>query len=229
MTKVHAKQLAQKLRQAGHSYNFIAEQVGVSKGTLSAWLSGVPYTPNAETISRIGKARAASGAVKSSLKRRSIEEARVQALAEIGKILQRDLFMVGLGLYIGEGAKSDQTILLVNSNPAIVNLMVRWFTKALKIPRENLRIRIHAYPDNDIELSLDYWSKKTNIPRSQFQKTIIDRRTDKKAVKAGKLPYGTAHLKALSNGDKALGVFLARKIGAWSGKVLDVLHIAGVV
>ncbi|MDP3646237.1 MAG: hypothetical protein Q8R25_04055 [bacterium] len=229
MIKVYAKQLAHTLRQEGHSYNFIAKQVHVSKGTLSVWLAGIPYTPNAETVLRIGKARAASGAIKSLLKRKSIEEARIQAVAEMGKISQRDLFMAGLGLYIGEGAKSDQTILFVNSNPAIINLIIQWFTRGLKIPRENLRLRVHLYPDNDNERSLRYWSKITNIPRNQFQKTIVDRRTDKKAVKAGKLPHGTAHLKALSNGKKTLGVFLARKIAAWSDRVLDVSRNAGVV
>ncbi len=229
MTKVHAKESAYQLRIAGHSYNFIAQRVHVSKSTLSVWLADVPYTPNAETVARIGKARAIAGAVKSRLKRTSIRLARQEALSEMGRMSSRDLFILGLGLYIGEGAKSDQMTCFVNSNPAIVNVMVRWFTRILKVPRSNLRLRIHLYPDNDEEQCLRYWSDITGIPREQFHKTITDRRTDKKAVKAGKLPYGTAHLVALSNGDKTLGVFLARKIRAWSDTVLDITGNAGVV
>lgn len=229
MIKLHARSTAYELRKAGHSYNFIAKQVRVSKGTLSAWLGKMPYTPNAETVTRIGKARAAAGAAKSLLKRKSIESATRQAILEIGEISRRDLFMLGLGLYIGEGAKSDQMICFVNSNPTIICTAICWFTRILKVPRDNLRLRIHLYPDNEVEKSISYWSQTTGIPRDQFHKTITDRRTNKKAVKAGKLPYGTAHLMVLSKGDKKLGVFLARKISAWSDKVLGVKQNAGVV
>jgi len=65
MTRYLIKEKAIKLRKDGHSYNYIADLIGVSKSTLSCWLSDVPYTPNQETISRIGKARAKSGEIKS--------------------------------------------------------------------------------------------------------------------------------------------------------------------
>ena len=42
----------------------------------------------------------------------------------------------------------------------------------------------------------------------------------KKAKKAGKLPYGTAHLSLRSKGNKEHGVFLARRINGWIQEVL---------
>ncbi len=180
MTKVHAKAAAIELRRAGHTYSHIVDKVGVSKGTLAVWLAEVPYAPNAETLERIGKARAASGAAKSRLKLESIQKARTQARAEIGKISKRDIFMLGLGLYIGEGTKSILQTVFVNSNPTIIRFMVRWFIEAVGLRKDNLRMRIHAYPDCDIAESIRYWSRIAELPESQFLKTVIDWRKDKK-------------------------------------------------
>ncbi len=136
--------------------------------------------------------------------------------------------MLGLGLYIGEGAKSTQQTCFVNSNPAIVNVLIKWFIRAVGLKKENLKLRLHIYPDCDEEKSLQFWSGATTIPRSQFLKTVVDWRKDKKAFKSGKLRHGTAHLSLISLGDKRFGVFLARKVLAWSDEVLGTKN-AGVV
>ena len=211
-----------ELRKKGHSYNYISENLKISKSTLSDWLADIPYTPNEETIKRIGRARAASGEAKTKIRQASILAAAVEAKHELGKISRRDLFMLGLGLYIGEGSKTGEITRFVNSDPAVVNLMIRWFTEALGLPKGNLRVRIHLYPDCNEKQSLQYWSKVTTIPRSQFQRTSFDRRIDKKAIKSGKLLHGTAHITANSSGQKKFGVFLFRKIEAWSGIVLGI-------
>lgn len=229
MTKIHARIKALELRKAGHSYNHIASDVEVSKGTLSVWLADVPYTPNNETIARIGKARAASGEAKSKLKRQSIQRAREEAREDMGEVSKRDLFMLGLGLYIGEGAKSTEQIVFVNSNPEILNIMIRWFTEIIGLKNRNIKIRLHVYPDCNVRKSIHFWSEKTRIPVSQFLKTQIDWRKDKKAVKLGKLPYGTAHLTVNCLGEKRFGAFLTRKIIAWSDQVLKTNSFAGVV
>ena len=229
MTKIHAKQAAIELRLAGHSYNYIASRTDVSKGTLAVWLAEIPYTPNSETLNRIGKARAASGAVKSRIKRESIQKARDEARIDIEKISQRDLFMLGLGLYIGEGAKSTLQTVFVNSNPVIINLMIRWFIDSVGLRKENLRIRLHIYPDCDVTESRRYWSTITGIPENQFLKAVVDWRKDKKIVKLGKLPYCTAHLIVNSFGEKCYGEFLASTTIAWSDIVLGGNSFAGVV
>ena len=228
MARFADKLRAIELRKKGHSYNYISEVLNISKSTLSDWLAEIPYTPNAETVSRIGRARAASGEAKSKIRRDSILEAGTASKREFGRMSRRDLFMLGLGLYVGEGSKTAEIIGFVNADPSVINLMIRWFTEAIGLPKANLRIRLHLYPDSDERRSLQYWSKITTIPVSQFQKTSFDRRTDKKAIKSGKLLHGTAHLRLKSFGEKRFGVFLFRKISAWSGLVLG-NNSAGVV
>jgi hypothetical protein len=229
MTKLYTRIQAQQMREAGHSYNYISQMTKVSKGTLTVWLADVPYVPNLETIERIGKARAASGQAKGRLKRESIASAKEEALVEMAEVSGRDLFMLGLGLYIGEGVKSHSSVGFANANPAVMNLIIRWLVEVLNLPKSHIRLRLHLYPDSDEAASLQYWSEMTTIPLSQFQKTSFDWRTDKKTTKAGKLPHGTAHLVVRSLGEKKFGVFLSRKIQAWSAQVLKQEDIAGVV
>ncbi|KKS84599.1 MAG: hypothetical protein UV60_C0018G0009 [Parcubacteria group bacterium GW2011_GWA2_43_11] len=225
MTRIDDKKHAIFLRRKGYSYSFIKEKIPVSKSTLSAWLSSVPYKANPETIQKIGKARAISGEVKAKIKMNSIEEAKHEAKKEIGKIDKRDLFMLGLGLYLGEGSKTEGIIRIINSNPDIICLSLAWFKKVCCLKNENFAIRLHLYPDNDKEKCIAYWSKITGIPSAQFQKTQIDERV-KKISKRGKLPFGTAHLNIRSNGEKKFGMFLSRKINAWTD---EVTHKAGLV
>ena len=149
MARFADKLRAIELRKGGHSYNYISGVLKVSRSTLSDWLANVPYTPNEETIKRIGLARAASGKAKSKIKQASILQAAVEAKRELGKVSRRDLFMLGLGLYIGEGSKTAEITRFVNSDPTTVNFMIRWFTDALGLPKKNLRVRIHLYPDFD--------------------------------------------------------------------------------
>ena len=222
MAKTHAKMVAIEMRKAGHSYNYIAPRAGVSKSTVGIWVANIPYVPNAETIARIGKARAASGAEKNRIKRESFQRAREEAQDDIQQVSTRDLFMLGLGLYIGEGTKSTQDMRFVNANPFVINLIIRWFIEALGLSKEHLRVRLHLYPDSDEEASIAFWAQVTGIPVSQFFKSVVDVRQSKRVKKAGKLPYGTAHLSIKSLGDKRFGVFLARKIMAWSDIVLQV-------
>ena len=208
------------LRKQGYSYNVIAERTGISKGTLSDWLSEIPFTPNDEVKERIGRARTASIVAQRKRKLKSLELAEVVARKDIGKISKRDLLMLGLGVYIGEGSKTGGITRIVNSDPLIIRLTLRWFREIFGVTVRNFKVRIHLYPDNDIQGTLAHWSKELSIPMEQFQTPHVDTRTGKKAFKRGKLPYGTAHVTVQGLGKPEHGVFLQRRINAWIEKVM---------
>lgn len=214
MHKTSVKQKVFQLRHAGYSYSYISSRTGLSKSTLSDWLTEVPYRPNKYTIHTIGRARATSGEIKTQIKQRSILEARREAENEIGILSKRDLFMFGLGLYLGEGSKTADIVRVVNSDPDVIRLAIAWF-KSLGVLRNQFVVTLHLYPDSNVRKCLQFWSEATTIPLDQFAKPQIDRRRNKKAYKAGKLPYGTAHLSVRSGGRKEFGVFFSRKILGW--------------
>lgn len=226
MTKEYLHKEALNLRKAGYSYSYIQKKIGVSKSTLSDWLTGVPYKRNQETIDVIDRARLMANEAKREIKRKSINDAGEQALKDIGKFTKRDLFMYGIGLYTGEGSKTGGLVRVVNSDPKIIKTSIFWFREILNLQNTCFSVRIHSYPDNNQEEVILFWMKQTGLPRSSFLKTWIDVRVDKKRKNYGKLPYGTAHLTVKSGGQKNAGSFLLRRILA----LIEIVHNnAGIV
>ncbi|MCX6786397.1 MAG: hypothetical protein NTU85_01075 [Candidatus Kaiserbacteria bacterium] len=227
MHTLSIRERALALRKSGFSYTYISSKTGLSKSTLSGWLTEIPYTPNKETIAAFGKARAAASARRAELRQKSIQEIRKTATKDIGEVSKRDLFVFGLGLYLGEGCKSNGQVRVVNSDPSIIQAAITWF-KMLGVRKDQIKIRLHLYPDNNIRQCLQFWSRTTSIPLSQFQKPQIDNRVGKKAKKMRKLPFGTVQLVVLSRGRKEYGVLFFRKIQLWNEVVLSEIR-AGVV
>lgn len=219
MHKVSIRERAVTLRRKGYSYPYISLKTGLSKSTLSGWLAEIPYAPNKETIAFHGKAIAAANIRKVKIRQEATEKLREKASNEIACLSQRDLFMFGLGLYLGEGSKTQGNVRIVNADPGVIRGAVAWF-KLLGVKNEQFSVRVFVYPDNDLRACLQFWAKETRIPETQFQKEYVDRRMDKKAKKTGKLPYGTLHLTIRSRGRKEYGVEFLRKIQAWNECVL---------
>ena len=213
MTKLALKSKAIALRKKGYSYNLIREKVPVSKSTLSLWLADIPFTPNEKVRNRVKRASSRVVQWSQKRKRESEDRARKEAQHDVGKIDARDLFMLGIGLYIGEGSKTGGNVRIINADPQVISLAIRWFEDIFGLNTKHFSITMHLYPDNDIEQSLAFWSRAAGIPKHQFGKTQIDTRI-KKAKKRGMLRHGTAHLVVKAKGEKRFGVFLFRKIKA---------------
>lgn len=214
-----SKEKALALRKLGYSYAHISNKTGLSKSTLSYHLKNVAYKPNKETSRRINNARMHAARTKAQKKIDSYVLAKTGAKRDIGRISKRDLFMLGLGIYIGEGSKTQDIIRVVNTDYRVINVFIKWLC-AMGFARENFSIRLHLYPDSDIEKARIYWASKTSLSLAQFQRPCIDTRMDKDRKRSGKHVYGTAHVTVRSNGKKELGVIFARRIGAWMEEVL---------
>lgn len=214
------KEKAIEYRRSGDSYSIIGEKLGVTKSTLSDWLKKIPYSPNRESLNRryLGPKKAA--AIRHAQKVDLIKSIKSASLEELGSLSKRDLWMLGIGLYIGEGAKSIESVRLTNSDPDIINVGIRWLKEICGLHTENLTMALHCYPDNDQNMTIDYWVKATGIPKSQFTKTQVDERRNKLTMHIRKLPYGTVQLKVKANGNRAYGVNLHRRIMGWIDTVV---------
>lgn len=208
------KQKAIEYRKQGYSYGMISEELGLAKSTLSNWLREIPYELNEEAKKRVEKAQNI-GQRKHNQKVKRIKKIKKKAKEELGELSQRDLWLLGIGFYLGDGTKSTEGVGIVNSNPKIIKLAVKWFKEVCNVKTENFSLAIHTYPDNKIDETLNFWSELTGIPREQFQKTQVDKRGNKKDKKEGKLPHGTARLMVRARGNKELGVELHRRIMGW--------------
>lgn len=215
------RQRAVELRGKGMSYGLISEQLGVSKSTLSNWLKNLPYTPNEQVLSRIRHGQGAYGLHRRQIRIDEISELKARGIAEVGKVSKRDLWMIGLGLWIGEGSKTMEQIRLVNSDPRVIHLFISWLREICELQDENITIAMHLYPDSDELSSMRYWMNITKLPKEQFRKTQIDRRLDKKQLKTGKTPHGTLHITVASNHNPDNGVRLYRRMMGWVSGVIE--------
>ncbi len=214
------KDAAFSLRSKGYSYNLIANKIKISKSTLSCWFKDIPFSPNNLVLNRIKTGPYISGQKSHEKRVHNILKIRKAAKEELGAISKRDLWMLGIGLYIGEGSKTYEIIKIINSDPRVIVLAIKWFRDICHVETENITIAIHLYPDNDIRKCLKFWGKITGLPAQQFRKTQIDRRQDKSNKKKRKLPHGTAHVSIISNGNTDYGVNLHRRITGWIEGVL---------
>jgi len=203
------------LRKEGWSYSVIHRKTGISKSTLSNWLSSLPYTPNSNVSKRIKEGPLRSAILRNEKRIKSTRDIKKNAAKELGRLSQRDKWMLGLGIYMGEGSKTHDNIRVINSNPEIIKSAVNWFSANCDVPLANFSIRVHSYPDIDQKKAMVFWSKVSGIPLNQFFENHIDIRTNKSVFKKRKLEYGTAHLIVKSCGKIKFGVILHRRIMGW--------------
>jgi len=215
MKPLSLKEKAINYRKRGYSYRMISQELGLAKSTLSDWLREIPYKPNKKVIKRIGLARLKSADFKHKQRMADIITMRKIVKKELGQLTKRDLWLLGIGLYLGEGSKLYEYIRIINSDPEIIKVGLKWFRTVCGLKNENIIPRIHSYPDNNIKETINYWAKITNIPKKQFAKTQIDRRSNKSGKKKRKLPYGTLNLQIKSCGKKKFGRSLHRRIMGW--------------
>lgn len=223
--KLALREQAIQLRQKGWSYNIIHERLNVSKSTLSHWLRDISFTPNSTVIKRIHEGPAKSGALRHQKRMDTIKEAKVIGARDVGGFTERDLFMLGTGLYIGEGSKNYEDIRITNADPNVIRMAMQWFRVVCNIPEQNFSLVIHLYPDNSKKSAIKFWSDITQIPVAQFGKIQIDTRVGKSPKKHRLLPYGTIDIRVKACGIPQYGVLLHRRIMGW----IEAVNRAGIV
>lgn len=86
---------------------------------------------------------------------------------------ERDIFILGLGIYIGEGSKTGNYIRVANSDPRIIRFAILWFKTCFGLSDSNFKIRIHIYPDNDEKEVIEFWMKSLKVEEVYFLPIII--------------------------------------------------------
>lgn len=219
MAKLKEKEKAIKLRKRGLSYNEILKEVPAAKSTLSLWLRSVALAKRQRQ--RLTEKRLAAG-LRGALKRKEqrkilTEKIKKRARSEIKNITKRDLWMIGIVLYWGEGTKQkehnvSQDVTLGNSDSRIIKIFLDWLLKICKISKKNINFRIllHETAKNRLPGIKKYWSKITGFPIDKFQKVTWKKHkigTNRKNIK--KTYHGLLEVKVKKSTN------LNRKIDGW--------------
>lgn len=192
--KLHEMKTARLMRADGISIKEIAKKLQVSKASVSIWvrdvvlsteqidqLHGQPYSRKA-----VEKRRTARLKNEETKRRVVVDRARLQ----IKKLSNRELFLVGVALYWGEGTKMKRGVVeFTNSDPEMIKVMMEFFRKVCIIPESKFRGHVFLHEHLSVSDAVSYWSDISSIPIAQFHKTSVQH--NKKKVKKDTLPYGT--------------------------------------
>jgi hypothetical protein len=193
--KLIEKEKARNFRKKGYSMNQIVKETGFTKSSVSLWVRDIVLT-KAQKKKISEKGRSIESIERRRLLRLSNELVKRQIIIDEAKkdynhISLKELKLIGIMLYLGEGGKTERgTARLSNSDPLVIKMMMRFFREVCNVPEEKFRGNIHTFAHADVEKTEKYWSKITGIPRSQFQKTYI-KASSASLQKRYTLPYGT--------------------------------------
>ena len=178
---VRNKRLYQKakvLRENGKSYSEINKALHLAKSTISVWFSDQKWSRSIkmQLIER-HKGEARNQLIRLNLLKRikTLERHkgyREEAELEYERIKNNYLFVVGLSIYWGEGEKGEKgRVSVVNTDSDMLQVVVNFYRKILKVPESKLRVALFLYKDINERKALNFWSRKVKIPKSQFIKT----------------------------------------------------------
>lgn len=172
------KMKAIELRVSGKSLNEIKREIGpIAKSTLSLWLKNISLSKaKRENLAERMKGRIEQGRLKTVQIRKihrleRIAQAEKEAKNEFQELSKNPLFSVGIGLYLGEGSKTEQEFKFTNSDPNIIRTMIYWLKEIIGIDSEKIRVRLQTYTFCGLDDEV-FWKKTLSVPEKQFLRTI---------------------------------------------------------
>lgn len=204
------------MRKRGFSYSEILKKVPVAKSTLSLWLKSV-------NLSREQKQRLTQKKL-DAMKRgwikvhqNRVEKTKIireSAIADVGRISKKDLWLIGSVLYWAEGTKEkkhsvSQQVSFNNSDPLMIRIFLKWLKESVGIKLEEIgyEIYIHENSKNNVANVIDYWE---NIVEAKINKTYFKKNKLSKYRKNTGIDYfGLLRVNVKKSAD------LNRKIAGW--------------
>ena len=178
MAKSRDKIKARKLRKKGESIKKIANLLNISTSTVSLWCRDVELTNiqidnlrKRQTDPFYGK-RLNYYLKKKKEFNLKLFNLKKEGINSIGKLTKKEIFLIGVALYWGEGFKKDSLAGLATLDINIAKFFIFWLSKSFNIRSKDLLLRVTAYKSKIKDLE-KFWSKELKIPVSQFSKPFF--------------------------------------------------------
>ena len=189
--------------KSGYSYEQIHQKLNISKTTINHWFKKLPQKDQENIkefrIENWQKAyKKTAEKIKKETKRKE-KEIQKKAAGEIKKISKRELFLIGLALYWGEGNKRGKNhIQFTNSDPKMISLMMSFFRKIYQVKEDKFYMQMVLHQNTSAEKALNFWSNLTGVPKKQFKKPCFSlSKSSQRKRNPKRLPYGTLQIRIL--------------------------------
>lgn len=194
---IHRRDQAIRLRSQGLSIKAIALKLSAAQSSVSIWTRNVILTEEQtrelrhNTHSRaVIEKRRTTRLYNESLKRQLVIS---EAENDVFDLTDNDLFLIGCALYWAEGGKTRSMVRFSNGDPRMIKLMIKFFNESCAVNLDKMRVHIHIHESLSVSDAEEYWSKITELPRSQFYKTYSKRNISSKGLRSS-LPYGVCDI-----------------------------------
>lgn len=195
------------LRKEGKSVKEIASVVGVSSSTVSLWARHVTLSPEQKqrlvnkVFRTLQKGRIKAQKIQKKIRLENKRKIEREAIKQLGRFTRRDIFILGVGLYWGEGFKKDNRLGFANLDPTMIKFFLEWL-RINGVPKEDIRVRVglNISHKKRIKLIEQYWSREVNIPLSQFQTPFFQKFKWKKEFVDHEAYFGVLRVRAINQG-----------------------------
>jgi transcriptional regulator with XRE-family HTH domain len=214
---------ARELRSRGYTYNEIAAEIGVSKGSVSLWTRDMPRVGRIsyEEIRRRNSAGVGAFWTVESPRREARRRAVSNAAAdEIGPLTDREVVIAGAIAYWCEGSKNkpyrryDNEVAFINSDPKMIAFFLRFLAVA-GIERDRVCCRVSIHESADVAAAQRFWQQVTGLPVDQFRRPTLKRHNPQTIRKnTGDDYHGCLIVRVAKGGE------LYRQIEGWASAVM---------
>lgn len=168
------------LRRKGYAYFEIMQEIPfLSKSTLSGWVKNIELTnlQKNKIMKRI-KSKVKMAQVHGAWANRDkwqkrIDQISIEAQSGFSELSKNPLFLIGLSLYWAEGSKRNRRFQFINSDPKMIQIMMRWLREIHSITDDQITARVYMHDIYKNEHCEDFWSGIIGIPLYKFKKTIF--------------------------------------------------------
>lgn len=199
-TRWERAELGRDLRRCGWSYGEIANELGVSQGTVARWCRGISLASDQVRAVRLRTGSKAGVPRDTQRKRRrQIADIEREAAAYAASRLSDPLWLIGTALYWAEGDKSSRRLSMANTDEAVLRSFIRWVDTYHEAGPYVLAIHLHE--GNDAASAVEYWRMALDLADAEAYRPYVK-------------PRGTGHRKnRLPHG--VCTVRLRRSTDAW--------------
>lgn len=183
--KLLQQERSKELRKKGMSIKEISCLLGVAKSSVSLWVRNVPLSLKAKNILQAkhtaGQVRAVEVLHKRTENKLNIaKEFARETLKDFHKTQSVQRVCCAL-IYWCEGSKTitDRELKFTNSDPVLMSTFLELLRSSFSINEIKFRACVHLHDYHDEKVQLQFWSKTTKIPLSQFMKSYKKPHTGK--------------------------------------------------
>lgn len=166
------REIAILIRKQGGTYSEIAQQVPVSKATLSLWLRDVPVPSSYfEKLAKLkAKAREKGWEARRNERKKRTASIIREAISEVDLLMNDPLWVAGLTLYWAEGSKEKPwgkgtLVTFTNMDPDTVVVFKSWCSQYLDAKHSDLdfSLYIHDSQEANVLKYREWWATKLSI------------------------------------------------------------------